>query len=230
MLPQIQYNKNCNTLSPDIILACCSLPVMLTKCSECLPLRVVWIRRFIAVSTTARHFSVSSATHIQSTSSQPISLSSILILRSHVRLRHQSSALPSVIPTTTTLHAFLFSPLPLRTTCHYYHMSWFDQPKKMVRTADHSPPHYVTFSRLHFQMSASAPYSWTPSAYVLRLKRETSFHTLARQQAKLKFCIFWRLQAKWLKSLGRLLSLFMPTAEYCFNLSKPSGFFKYHRV
>jgi hypothetical protein len=44
------------------------------------------IRRFIAVLTTARHWSLSWARCIQSTPSHPISLRSILILPSHLRL------------------------------------------------------------------------------------------------------------------------------------------------
>jgi len=96
----------------------------------------------------------------------------------------------------------------------------------MVRITDHAPPQYVTFSSLQFQMSVSAPYSWTPSAYVLRLKLETSFHTVARQQAKLDFCIFWRLLAKWLRSVGCLLGLFTSTVEYCYKQAKTTPFLK----
>jgi hypothetical protein len=65
--------------------------------------------RFIAVFTRALHWSLSWARSIQSIPSYPVSLRSILLLPTHLRLGLPSGLFPSGFP-TTILYAFLFSP------------------------------------------------------------------------------------------------------------------------
>ncbi|PNF43097.1 hypothetical protein B7P43_G02301, partial [Cryptotermes secundus] len=71
-------------------------------------------RRFITVFTRALHWSLSRAKAIQSTPPHPISIRSILILSTHLRLGLPSGLLPSLFP-TNILYAFLLS--PIRATC-----------------------------------------------------------------------------------------------------------------
>jgi hypothetical protein len=58
-------------------------------------------RRFITVFTQARHWTLSWASWIQFAPSIPISLRSILMLSSHLRLGLPSGLLPSGLPTKT---------------------------------------------------------------------------------------------------------------------------------
>jgi hypothetical protein len=85
---------------------------------------VVWIldsfpaiygtRRFIAEFTRALHLPLSWARPIKSTSPNPTSTRSILILSNHLRLGLPGDLLPSGYP-TNILYAFLLS--PIRSTC-----------------------------------------------------------------------------------------------------------------
>jgi hypothetical protein len=76
-------------------------------------------RRFITVFTRSQHWSLSWS--IQSIPAHPISLRSILILSTHLRLGLPSSLFPSGFP-TNILYAFLV--YPIRATCpaHLIHL------------------------------------------------------------------------------------------------------------
>jgi hypothetical protein len=65
-------------------------------------------KRFNTVFTTACHWSLSWVRCIHSLPSHPISLGSVLILLSHLRLRRQCVPFPSCFP-TTLLYTFLVS-------------------------------------------------------------------------------------------------------------------------
>jgi hypothetical protein len=65
--------------------------------------------RFITVFTTVRHWSLTSARRIQSIPPHPISLMSVLILSSYLRLGLPGGLFPSGFP-SKTLYAFVFSP------------------------------------------------------------------------------------------------------------------------
>jgi hypothetical protein len=67
-------------------------------------------RRFITVFTRALHWSLSWVRSIQSIPSYPISLRSILIFSTHLRLGPPSGLFPSGFH-TNILYAFLFSPI-----------------------------------------------------------------------------------------------------------------------
>jgi hypothetical protein len=75
---------------------------------------ILWTRRFITAFTRALHWSLFWARSIQSLSSYPISLRSILILSAHLRLGIPSGLFHSGI-STNILYAFLFA--PIRSTC-----------------------------------------------------------------------------------------------------------------
>jgi len=68
-------------------------------------------RMFITVFTKARHWSIYRVRWIQYTMSHPISLTSILILSSRLRLDLLNSLFPSGFP-TKVLYVFLTPPMP----------------------------------------------------------------------------------------------------------------------
>jgi len=72
--------------------------------------RLLWTRKFITVFTRAHHCSLSWARCIQSTNSHHISLRSILILFSHLRLGLPNSLFPSGF-LTKILYAFQIYPM-----------------------------------------------------------------------------------------------------------------------
>jgi hypothetical protein len=72
------------------------------------------IRRFISVFTRALHWYLYQAGSIQYIPLNPVSLTSSLILSTHVRLGLPSGLFPSGFP-TNILYAFSF--FPIRTTC-----------------------------------------------------------------------------------------------------------------
>jgi len=76
---------------------------------------LLWTRRFITVFTTAHHWSLSWFGCIHSTPSQPISLRSILILSSHLRVDLPSGLLCSGFQ-IRILYEFFFC--PMHATCH----------------------------------------------------------------------------------------------------------------
>jgi hypothetical protein len=71
-----------------------------------------WTRRFITVFTRVLHWSLSWARSIQSTVTHPITLRSILILSTYLRLGLPSSLFSSGFP-NKILHLFLSSPFVL---------------------------------------------------------------------------------------------------------------------
>jgi hypothetical protein len=83
-------------------------------------------RRFIAVFTQARQWTLSWASWIQFAPSIPLSLRSILMLSSHPRLGLPSGLLPSGLPTKPCK--------PLRHACHMsrpLHPPWFNHPNNI---------------------------------------------------------------------------------------------------
>jgi hypothetical protein len=80
-------------------------------------------RRFITVFTTALHWSLSWARWIQSIPPYTISLKSIVILFSHLRLGLPSDLFPSGFP-TKTLYASVFSPCVLHSLSISPFLTW----------------------------------------------------------------------------------------------------------
>jgi hypothetical protein len=87
-------------------------------------------RRFITVFTTARHWSQSWTRCIQSTPSHPISLISILILSSHVRLGLASGLFLPRFPTKIA-YAFVSHLSHACNMSRPSHTTWFDHPNNM---------------------------------------------------------------------------------------------------
>ena len=139
------------------------------------------VRMFIIVFKRARHLHLSRATWIQTTSSQPISLRSIIILHSHPSLCRQSGPPLSAFPTTPKPCMDL-----LPHTCHMprpSHQASFDHPDNHELLITHSSPAFT--SSLLVLLSFLAPHSWIHSAQALPLVRDSKCHTHTKQQAKL---------------------------------------------
>jgi hypothetical protein len=86
-------------------------------------------RRFITVFTRARHWSLSWARWILSTSSRPLPLRSILILSYHLCLGLPSGVFPSDFPTNILYAFFIYA-------CYVPHQShpWFCHPNNIWRS------------------------------------------------------------------------------------------------
>ena len=120
---------------------------------------------------------------------QPTSRISILILSSHLRLFFQVAFFPKVLSLKPCIH--LSSPphvlyvLPISVFL-IWSSEWY-----LVRSTEHKVPHYVVFStplsprHSYAQISSSAPYSLTPSAYVSPSMWATTFHTHTKQPWRL---------------------------------------------
>jgi hypothetical protein len=92
------------------------------------------LKFFIIIFTRSRHWSLSWARCIQSTTSYPIPLRSNLILSSYLRPRLPSGLFPSGVA-TKILHAFLVSPMRVTSTVHLYHPNniwWNVQVMKLL--------------------------------------------------------------------------------------------------
>jgi hypothetical protein len=132
-------------------------------------LRFYGIRRFITVFTTSRHWSLSWARWIQSTICHPISLRSILILSSHLRL-----SLPSVLfhsgQTTKILYTFFI--YPMRAICPSHIILLDFITLYLLKRTHYDTPHHAIFSR-HFVPLRS---KYSPQQPVLW--RDVSSHSL----------------------------------------------------
>ena len=100
-------------------------------------------RSFITLFRSARHLSLSRASSIQSISPHPTSWIPILMLSSHLCLGLHNGLFPSSFPNKT-----LYKPLlsPICATCPSISFFSICSPKQyLVRSIDHSAPHYVVF-------------------------------------------------------------------------------------
>jgi hypothetical protein len=150
-------------------------------------------RSFFIVFTKARHWTLFWASWIQFAPSIPISLSSSLMLSSHLRLGLTSGLLPSGFPTKNPINT---SPLPQ--PCHMSrppHPPWFNHPNKIRWRIQVMKFIIIQFSPrsvfLPFRSKYPPQHSFQKSSvYVPPAKWETKFRTHTAQLAKLQFCIF----------------------------------------
>ena len=109
-------------------------------------------RRFITAFTSFRHPSLSWASAIQSTSPQPTSCRSILILSTHLRLGHPSGSFPTVSPPGP------YTPPLLPHTSHIpspSHSSWFYHPHNRLLGEEYRPFSSSLCSLLHSPVTLS---------------------------------------------------------------------------
>jgi hypothetical protein len=117
-------------------------------------------RRFIIVFTRALHWSLPWARSIQSIPSHPISIRSILILSTHLRLGLPSGLYPSSFP-TNILYAFRFAPLVLHAPPISSPVTWSFQ-LYFEKSTSYEAPHYVVFSNLlSLQYTSTGPTTYT---------------------------------------------------------------------
>jgi hypothetical protein len=171
-------------------------------------------RKFITLFTTAHHWSLSQATCIQTTTSQPISLRSILILSPHIRLAH-----PFSLP-TKILYKFPIS--SMRATCLVIivldlitlilfgeaYKSWSSSLCRLLQLP-------ATFYLLGPNILLSTPFSNT-----LNLR---SFHT--KQWVKLEFWVFKKVYRD---QTGRRKTRASPPPQWLLNIlfSKTQTYFR----
>jgi hypothetical protein len=140
------------------------------------------------VFTKSCYWTLSWASWIQFAPSIPISLRSILMLSSHLRLGLPSGLFPSGLPTKTFPHACHMSRPP--------HPPWFKHPNNTRwRIPAMKFHHFAIFSTIslppfQIQISSSTLCSQEPSVYVPPSKWETKFRTYTVQLAKLQFIIY----------------------------------------
>jgi hypothetical protein len=140
-------------------------------------------RRFISMSMGARHLSLSSARWIQSISLHWITLSSMSVLSSPIRLGLPSGLFQMGFA-TKILYVFLLS--PIRNTCLTYlnlftlisqiSIPWSSSLHRLLQTP-------VTFSLLGSNIFPRT-YSQTSSACVLPLTWEIKLRTHTKQHGK----------------------------------------------
>jgi hypothetical protein len=135
------------------------------------------------VFTRPLHWSLSWDRSIKSIQPYPISLRSILILSSHLRLGLPSDIFPFGFP-TKILYAIFFSP-----TCATFPAPLIllvliiliipDVERKLWRSSFRSFSNFLPFHSSSFQIRvfSSAPCSQTPTIYVFSFMSEIEFHT-----------------------------------------------------